>query len=392
MGDSTPKVERLPFARPVISEAAIAEVVAVLRSGWITTGPKCAEFEKRFAEFVNAPHAIAVCSATAALDLVFAELLEPGDEVILPSLNWVSAPNMVECNGGRCVFVEVDEAANMNIEATIAAITPKTRAILPVHFAGAPIDLAPLRQAIAGRNIVIVEDAAHAAGARSRGKVLGSESDIAIFSFHPNKNMTTAEGGMITCRDPVLAERLRLMRFHGIRKEAWKEHGRGGGDAYDVVDPARKYNLPDTLAALGLHQLAELNGFNEVRRHLAERYLAKIGDIPAFRPLAATLAPGDLHAWHLFAVEADTDALGCSRREVCVQLEALGIGTGYHFPAVHPQEFYANKYPGVSLPMTERLGRRLISLPLWAGMTEADVDRVVAALHSVAKQAGVMRG
>ena len=204
------KPPHLPFSRPTISEAAIAEVATVLRSGWITSGPKVAEFERDFAAFTGAAHAVAVCSATGGLDLVIEALdLKPGDEVITPSINWVSAPNMVELHGGTTVFCDVvADTLQLDLKSVERLITPRTRAILPVHFAGAPCDLDGLRALVAGRDIRLIEDAAHATGAKYRGKIIGGDSEVAVFSFHPTKNLTTAEGGMVTCRDQAFAETL----------------------------------------------------------------------------------------------------------------------------------------------------------------------------------------
>ena len=234
---SDPKaLPHLPFSRPCISEAAALEVADVVRSGWITSGPKVLQFEKDFCAYTGAANAVAMCSATAGLDLAVQCLdLKPGDEVIVPSINWVSGPNMIELNGGRCVFCEVDPTTlNMDLAHVAKLISPRTRAIMPVHFAGAPVDLDALRRLalagkqLAGRDILIIEDAAHAAGTRWNGKAIGGDSDIAVFSFHPTKNITTAEGGMVTCRSADIAARLRLGRFHGIRKDAWK-NPKGGG-------------------------------------------------------------------------------------------------------------------------------------------------------------------
>jgi UDP-4-amino-4-deoxy-L-arabinose-oxoglutarate aminotransferase len=380
----------LPFSRPCLSEAAALEVAEVVRSGWITSGPKVVQFEQDFAAFTGAAHALAVSSATAGLDIVMQALdLEAGDEVITPSINWVSGPNMVELNGGTTVFCEVDpRTLNLDLDHVARLIGPRTRAIMPVHYAGAPVDLDRLRALVAGRPITIVEDAAHIAGGRWRGKPIGGDSDVAVFSFHPSKNMTTAEGGMIACRDPALAARLRVLRFHGIRKDAWKNHARSGKDLYQVLEPGRKSNLTDIQATLGIHQLRDLERMNAARARLAAGYARRLADIAIVEPLALPTAAGALHAWHIYIVLLRLDRLRLDRAAVVDRLEQLGIGSALHFPPVHPQAYYREKYPGVSLPVSEDVGARLLTIPLFPGMADADLERVADAFRTIAKESG----
>jgi UDP-4-amino-4-deoxy-L-arabinose-oxoglutarate aminotransferase len=387
MPDASP-LPHLPFARPVISEAAIAEIADVLRSGWITSGPRVLQFEKDFASYAGAHQAIAACSATAALDLVLQALeLKPGDEVITPSINWVSGPNMIELNGGRTVFCEVaPETLNLDLASVQRLIGKRTRAILPVHFAGAPCDLDGLRRLIAGTGIVLIEDAAHAAGARYRGRPIGGDSEVAVFSFHPTKNMTTAEGGMITCSSAELAAKLRILRFHGIRKDAWKNHGRSGKDLYQVLTPGRKYNLTDIQAVLGIHQLRDLDRHNAERARLAGLYAQQFASSRILTPLALPQQQGTLHAWHIYIVLLELERLRIDRAAVVDRLEQLGIGTALHFPAVHSQHYYLQRYPEADLPVSARLGDRLLTIPLFPGMTDANVERVVAAFASIEKE------
>ncbi len=385
-------VTRLPFSRPSISEAAIQAVGDVLRSGWITSGANVLAFEKRFAELTGAPFAIALCSGTAALDLAFAALnLRPGDEVITPSLNWVSGPNMVELNGGTTVFCDIDPTTlNMDVAHAASLITAKTRAIMPVHFAGAPCDLDALRILAEAHGLALIEDAAHATGGSFKDAPIGSHGrgphDCAIFSFHPSKNITTGEGGMVTCHDASLADRLRLSRFHGIRKDAWKNHGRSGRDVYQVEFPGRKYNLTDIQAVIGLHQLDDLARLNGERARLAARYHAGLQAIDIAVPLAVPRDPTTVHAWHLMVVLLELEALPFGRAEVVDRLEKLGIGTALNFPPVHQQQYYAGRVAAGTLPNTELVGDRLLSLPLFPGMTDADVDRVVDALAGIQRE------
>jgi UDP-4-amino-4-deoxy-L-arabinose-oxoglutarate aminotransferase len=377
----------LPFSRPSISEAAIAEVVEVLRSGWITSGAKVQAFEREFAALVGARHAIAVSSGTAGLDLVVAALdLQDGDEVILPSINWVSGPNVVELHGGRAVFCDVlGDSLQIDPAAAARLITPRTRAIMPVHFAGMPCDLARLRALASAHRLVLIEDAAHAAGASWNQEMIGGSGALAVFSFHPTKNLTTGEGGMVCCADERFAERIRLGRFHGIRKDAWSHFGRSGRDRYQVLDPGRKYNLTDIQAAIGIHQLRELGAANAERARLAGRYRALLAGHPVAR-LLAPAPPDTVHAWHILVVLLELERLRGGRDALVAGLEARGIGTGLHFPPVHTQRYYRERYPQVHLPVSEAVGERLLTLPLFPGMGDAGVERVVAALDELARE------
>ena len=388
MPDASP-LPHLPFSRPHISEAAIQEVGEVLRSGWITSGPKVLQFEQDFATYTGAAHALAVSSATAGLDLVFQALeLKSGDEVITPSINWVSGPNTIELNGGRTVFCEIDPTTlNLDLSSVERLLTPRTRAVMPVHFAGAPCNLDGLRRLLHGRGVMLIEDAAHAAGARYRGVPIGGDSEVAVFSFHPTKNLTTAEGGMVTCASSDFAAKLRVLRFHGIRKDAWKNHGRSGKDLYQVLTPGRKYNLTDIQAVLGIHQLRELDQHNAARARLAALYGRLLAGSRILTPLALPDPGQCTHAWHIYIVLLDLARLGLARAEVVERLELAGIGTALHFPAVHSQSYYAARYPDTRLPVSDDIGARLLTIPLFPGMTERDAERVAGALRAL-EQAG----
>jgi UDP-4-amino-4-deoxy-L-arabinose-oxoglutarate aminotransferase len=383
----------LPFSRPSIDEATIQAVGEVLRSGWITSGKHVLAFEQAFAELSGAPFAVALSSGTAGLDLAVAALaLKPGDEVIVPSINWVSGPNMIEIHGGRAVFCEVDEQTlNLDVQHAASLVTARTRALMPVHFTGAPCALAEVL-ALAGKyGLAVIEDAAHATGARYQGAPIGSQArgplDCAVFSFHPSKNITTGEGGMITCHDVALADRLRLSRFHGIRKDAWKNHARSGRDRYEVEYPGRKYNLTDLQAVIGVHQLKRLDWFHGERARLAARYRQRLPANGLAQPLDLPAHPDSVHAWHIYVVLLNGERFALQRAQVVAQLEQRGIGTALHFPPVHRQQHYAARNPMGSLPVSERVGERLLSLPLFPGMSEADVDRVVDALIAIGEAA-----
>jgi dTDP-4-amino-4,6-dideoxygalactose transaminase len=383
-----PKNPPLPFSRPSIGEEEIAEVVDSLRSGWITTGPKTHQFEKDFAAATGARHALAFSSATGALHCTYLALgLGPDDEVIVPALTWPATANMAEACGARTVFADIDPVTwNLDPGSVARALTPRTRLIVPVHFAGLPCDLDGLRDVLkaAGRDdVAILEDAAHAAGASYRGRPIGAAANgarAAVFSFHPIKNMTTGEGGMVTTDDDELARQVKLWRFHGVERDAWKAYSadQRAPATYDVILPGFKYNLTDLQSAVGIHQLRKLPGFNAKRTAIAMRYRAALAGVPGLE------MPGDapypcVHPWHLFTV------LAPNRAEFMAGLKDLGVGTGLHFEAVHLHEYYRKKYGGRpgDLPVAERVCSRIVSLPLFPDLTDEDVDDVVAAIRRV---------
>ncbi len=282
----------LPFSKPSISEAEIEAVARVLRSGWITTGPQAAEFETAFREYCHAAQAVALCSATAGMHLCLAALkIGPGDEVITPSMTWVSTINLIVLCGAKPVFADVERDTLMVSEQTIAPlITDRTRLIVPVHFAGAAVDMAPLSRLAASRNIPLIEDAAHAAGTEYRGQKIGQRGS-AIFSFHPIKNMTCGEGGMFCSDDPVLADHIRRLKFHGLGVDAYDRSMQGRAPQAEVIEPGFKYNLTDMAATLGLGQLSRLEQFIEKRSRLAERYRELLADVDEVLPLALPTYP-----------------------------------------------------------------------------------------------------
>ena len=375
----------LPFCRPDIRDADVQAVVDVLRSGWITTGPRCAELEEAFRERLGTRHAVAASSATGAMHLYLHALaIGPGDEVITPSLTWVSTVNLIELAGATPVFVDVDRDHLMvDADAVEAAITPRTRLVVPVHFAGAPLDLDPLRALAARRGIPVLEDAAHALGSRYRSRPVGAGGD-AIFSLQAIKNVTGAEGGVVVTDDDALAARLRRLRFHGLGVDAFDRESQGRGAQAEVLEPGFKYNLPDLCAALAGSQLARLDEINERRRTLAERYRRGFQGLEGIRPLALPPWP-HRHAWHLFAVRVTSERI--SRDDFIAALKPFGIGCGIHFRAVHEQRYYRQlERPSAPLPNTEWNSARLCSLPLFPAMTESDVDRVVTAVAEVLRR------
>ncbi|MEQ9888343.1 UDP-4-amino-4-deoxy-L-arabinose aminotransferase [Pectobacterium zantedeschiae] len=372
----------LPFSRPTMGDEEIAAVAEVLRSGWITTGPKCQQLEQAFCQQVGARQAIAVSSATGGMHVTLMALgIGPGDEVITPSQTWVSTVNIITLLGAEPIMVDVDRHTLMVQPQDIeAAITPKTKAIIPVHYAGAPVDLDALRALSERYGIPLIEDAAHAVGTQYRGEWIGA-CGTAIFSFHAIKNITCAEGGMVVTDDEALAERIRSLKFHGLGVDAFDRQLQGRKPQAEVVTPGFKYNLADINAAIALVQLDKLPAINARRQQLAARYLTLLRSLP-LQPLAVPAYP-HLHAWHLFMVRVDEAQCGISRDDLMAALQTHGIGTGLHFRAVHTQKYYRERYPQLHLPETEWNSASLMTLPLFPDMQDSDVDRVVAALTSI---------
>ena len=374
--------EFLPFTRPNVTAEDIECVTEVLKSGWITNGPVNSEFENAVAEFTGASGAVALSSATAAMHLVLKVLnIGPGDEVITPSMTWVSIANMVELTGAKCVFADVDrDTLLVTPEAIRAAITPRTKLIVPVHFAGAALDLDGIYEA-AG-DIPVVEDAAHALGTFYKGRHVGGKRN-AIYSFHAIKNVTCGEGGMFVTGSKELADAVRRWKFHGIGMDAFDRQNRGRSPQAEVLSPGFKYNLTDIGAALGLSQFRRIRQINSRRRELAMLYRKLIADVPELRPLADPAGYDFVHAWHLFVVRVESSKL--TRDAFMAKLKEKNIGTGLHFRCTHLQKYYREAFgfkPGF-LPATEYNSDHICSLPLFPDMLDSDVDDVVSAIREV---------
>ena len=375
----------LPFSRPSITEEDISAVGEVLRTGWITTGPNTAAFERDFSEYVGCPHGVALASATAGMHLLLKALgIGPGDEVITPSMTWVSTVNLIVLAGATPVFADIDRNTLMVTPETVApCFSPATRAVIPVHFAGASADITALREQALQHDVPLVEDAAHALGTHHSGRHVGAKG-TSIFSFHPIKNITTGEGGMFCTDNPEMAERINRLKFHGLGVDAYDRKTQSRSPQAQVLEPGYKYNMTDMAAVLGLRQLHRLNQFNRKRRQLAARYREWLADIDELLPLSI---PEDTtqHAWHLFIVRLDTDRAGMNRDEFMAELKDRNIGTGLHFRAIHLQKYYRESM-GIkqgTLPHTEWNSDRICSLPLFPGMTFEDVDSVVEAIKDV---------
>ncbi len=375
----------LPLSKPSISEDEIAAVVDVLRSGWITTGAKNAELEQAVCELTGCSYAVTLSSATAGMHLLLHAMdIGPGDEVITPSMTWVSTPNQIELRGATPVFADVDRNTLMvTAEHIEPLITERTKLIIPVHYAGAALDLDPLRELARSHGIALVEDAAHAMGTQYRGDFIG-HNGTAIFSFHPIKNITTGEGGMVCTDDTELAQRLRQLRFHGLGVDAFDRETHGRAPQAEVLEPGYKYNLPDMNAVLGLGQLARLGELNRRRTELAALYTELLADIDAIQSLRVPDYPIK-HCWHLFIVRVDIERAGMSRDAFMQALKQRGIGTGLHFRAAHTQKYYRERDNAAALvlPDTEWSSERICSLPLFPDMTDDDVRRVVNSIRDV---------
>jgi UDP-4-amino-4-deoxy-L-arabinose-oxoglutarate aminotransferase len=373
----------LPFSRPSITKEDVKAVDEVLLSGWITTGKWNAEFEKQICEYTGAKHAVALTSATAGMHILLKALnIGPGDEVITPSLTWVSTINLIALSGAKPVFADIDRDTLMVTPESIKkCITPKTKLIIPVHYAGAPADLGAINSLAKQHGITVVEDTAHALGTFYKGKHVGHEN-TAIYSFHPIKNITTGEGGMITTNDPELIEKLRRLKFHGLGVDAFDRQQQGRSPQAQVVDPGYKYNLTDIAAVLGVCQLARIKEINRNRTEIAMMYRKKLKGIEGILPLKDPDYEFT-HAWNLFIIRVTTDKI--SRNAFMEELKKLNIGTGLHFLAAHVQKYYREtmKIAHGVLPNTEWNSGSMCSIPLFPDMTEQDVDDVVSAIKEV---------
>lgn len=378
--------EFLPFSTPTIEDDEINEVVDSLKSGWITTGPKVKRFEDAFKAYVGAPYAVPLSSATAGLHLALLALqLQEGDEVITTPMTFASTVSMIILCGATPVLVDI-EPGTLNIDAgkIREKITAKTRAVVPVHFAGQPCDMDAIFALAKEFNLTVIEDAAHAAGTEYKGKRIGSFDTISIFSFHPNKNITTGEGGMLCTTDEALAEEVSLLKFHGMSREAWKRFSATGNPNYEILLPGFKYNMMDIQAALGIHQLPKLDGFIAKRTEIAEFYNAAFADVAELA--GPTYAPyKQRHAWHLYTPLIRIEQLTVDRDQFMAELKKLNIGTGLHYKAIHHHPYYRDtlQIPAGAFPNADYASDRILSLPLFPKMTMDDARDVVEAVKEV---------
>lgn len=372
-------MDYLPFTKPTLDEATIQGVVEVLRSGWLATGPNVQALEKALSEYLGGRPVRTLTSATGGLEVALQVCgIGPGDEVITPAMSFAATPNVIMRVGAKPVFVDVDLATrNIDLNQAESAITPRTRAIMPVHFAGLPVDMDALYDLARRRNLRVIEDAAHAIGSAWKGRKIGSFGDIVSFSFHPNKNMTTIEGGALSFADTDEVKKFDLLRFHGISRDA-------EGDM-DVSVAGGKYNLSDVAARVGVGQLPLLDGFNARRRELVAHYFKHFDTDPACQ-LPARGHQGDEagHSWHMFAPLLPLDQLNISRKQFIDAMRQRGLGVGIHYPALHLFSLYRGQgYQEGDFPNAEKIGRKTVTLPLFPAMDLADVERVCAATREI---------
>jgi len=368
-------MDYLPFTRPTIDEETIAGVADVLRSGWIASGPNVKAFEQALSEYLGGRIVRTFTSATGALEVALQVCgIGPGDEVIVPAMTFAASANVVMRVGAKPVFVDVElDSRNLDLARVESAITPRTRAIMPVHFSGLPVDMDRLYALARQHSLRVIEDAAHAIGSAWNGRRIGSFGDMVSFSFHPNKNMTTIEGGALSLPDDRELKAVDLQRFHGLERNA-------DGSA-DVLLPGGKYNLSDVAARIGLSQLKQLEDFNDKRRELVARYFQRLSSDPPCR-LPARGTEG--HSWHMFAPLIPLDHLSISRSQFIEAMHAQGIGVGVHYPALHLTTLYRELgYAEGNFPNAERIGRETVTLPLFPGMQLADVDRVCGTVAQI---------
>ena len=377
----------LPFSPPLIGEEEIAEVIDTLRSDWITTGPKVKRFEEEFAAFVGAPAALAVSSATDAMLVGLAALgIGPGDQVITTPLTFCSTVHVIEHLGAQPVLVDVEpDTLNIDPQQVARAVTPRTRAIMPVHLYGHPCDMDALLDVATRHNLYVLEDASHALPAKYKGRMIGTLGTLTAFSFYATKNLTTAEGGMLTGA-PDIIEQARVWSLHGMSRDAYKRYSAEGSWYYEVILPGFKCNMTDIQAAIGLHQLRKLPQFQARRREIVRRYNEAFSQFEERqRPVER---PEVEHAWHLYVLRLTLETLTIDRARFIEELRVRNIGTSVHFIPLHLHPYYRDKYgyKPDDFPVANREYQRIISLPLYPRMSDQDVEDVIEAVVGVVKK------
>jgi len=384
-GGKPTRKDFLTFAKPLIEEDEIVEVVDTLHSDWLTTGPKTHLFEEEFAKYVGSKYAVAVNSGTAALHISLAALgIGEGDEIITTPYTFISTINVILQQGAIPVFADIKQNTfNINPDLIKEKINEKTRVIIPVHFAGQSCEMEKIMKVAKDNNLLVIEDAAHAIGAEYRGRKIGTIGDTTSFSFYPTKNITTGEGGMVTTEDEKLAGKLKIWRLHGISKDTWERYSTEESWYYEIVCPGYKYNMTEIQASLGLHQLKKLNRFQKRREEIAKVYNE------AFRDLKEIVSPfiksNIKHAWHLYVIKIVSEKLKINRNQFIETLKAENIGTSVHFIPVHLQPYYRDIYgfKRGDFPNAEYVFDRVISLPLFPKMNDRDVKDVIDAVRKV---------
>jgi dTDP-4-amino-4,6-dideoxygalactose transaminase len=378
----------LPFARPSIGDEEIAEVADSLRSGWITTGPKTERFAEAFRARVGGRYAAPISSATAGLHVaLLAHGIGAGDEVITTPMTFAATLNVIVLAGAKPVLADIDrDTLNVRVEEIEKKIGPRTRGIIPVHYVGQPCDMDPILALAEKHRLAVIEDAAHAIGTEYKGKCIGSFPTTSVFSFHPNKNITTGEGGMIVTDDEGVFETASLLKFHGMDRNAWKRFAKAGSPRYDIALPGYKYNMMDIQAAIGLHQLPKLEGFIAKRAAAAAAYQRDFAEAPFILPKPVPWP--SRHAWHLYAPLVDLERLTIDRDRFMSELKDRNIGCGLHYSAAHEFSWYREHFGWrpEDFPEAHFVSERIVSLPLFPDMTEKDRGDVVEAVYDIAKK------
>ncbi|WGD87734.2 DegT/DnrJ/EryC1/StrS family aminotransferase [Bacillus subtilis] len=380
----------LPYSLPLIGKEEIQEVTETLESGWLSKGPKVQQFEKEFAAFVGAKHAVAVNSCTAALFLALkAKGIGPGDEVITSPLTFSSTANTIIHTGATPVFADIDEnTLNIDPVNLEAAVTPRTKAVVPVHFGGQSCDMDAILAIAQNHGLFVLEDAAHAVYTTYKQRMIGSIGDATAFSFYATKNLATGEGGMLTTDDEELADKIRVLSLHGMSKAAWNRYSSNGSWYYEVESPGYKMNMFDLQAALGLHQLKRLDDMQKRREEIAGRYQTAFQQIPGL--ITPFVHDDGRHAWHLYVLQVDDKKAGVTRSEMITALkDKYNIGTSVHFIPVHIHPYYQKQfgYKEADYPNAMNYYKRTLSLPLYPSMSDDDVDDVIEAVRDIVKGA-----
>ena len=376
------KNDFLLFHKPFISEEEVNEIVDTVRSGWLSMGPKTIRFEDNFNEYIGVKKSVAVSSWTAAGHLSLEAFgINEGDEVILPTMTFPATAEIVCYFKAKPVIVDVDEdTLNISLEAIEKAITPKTKAIIPVHYAGQPCDLDEIHAIAKKHNLKVLEDAAHSLPATYKGKKIGTISDVTCFSFYATKTLSTGEGGMICTNDEEIAERVKIMRLHGINRDAWKRYTESGSWYYEVVAPGYKYNFTDLQASLGLPQLKKVDSMWSSRKRIAAKYIEALKDVDMIQ--LHTIKPDRDSSWHLFPIRLYLDRLTKNRAQIINELRENNVGVGVHFMPVHQHLYYNETFnlSDADYPVASAAFPRLMSLPIYPGMTDENVDKVIDVL------------
>jgi len=376
------------FHKPYINEEEIAEVVETLKSGWLSMGPRTIQFEDDFRKYIGADYSVSVNSWTAGGHLSLEAFgLKAGDEVIVPTMTFPATAEIVYYFGAKPVIVDVEkDTLNLSISEIEKAITPKTKIIIPVHYAGQPADLDEINQLAKTYNLKVIEDAAHSLPSYYKGKKVGSISDVTVFSFYATKTLCTGEGGMICSNNEEFSERTRLMRMHGMNRDAWKRYSDACSWYYEIVGPGFKYNFTDLQAALGIVQLRKVDEMLEMRKHIAALYTKELcGNEYIYLPV---IKADRETSWHLYPIRLNLEALKIGRNDFINELKDLGVGTGVHFMPVHQHQFYKDSLSlnNSDFPVANDAFERLISIPIYPGLTDAEVTKVIEAIHHLTKK------